>query len=194
VEEIPEMSSSVKNKVRAFSELMKGLSELQERASLSELISAVIEKTGYLEMLETGKMDKGESRLENLQELVSSAADFEKNSDDQSLSAYLETVALSSETDNYDGDDGKVLLMTLHNAKGLEFPIVFLPGLEEGIFPHGRSMDSPEAIEEERRICYVGITRAMKRLYISWAAERTLYGRRQIQAPSRFLKEMPEEV
>jgi DNA helicase-2/ATP-dependent DNA helicase PcrA len=194
VEEIPEMSSNVKNKVRAFSELMKGLSELQERASLSELISAVIEKTGYLEMLETGKMDKGESRLENLQELVSSAADFEKNSDDQSLSAYLETVALSSETDNYDGDDGKVLLMTLHNAKGLEFPIVFLPGLEEGIFPHGRSMDSPEAIEEERRICYVGITRAMKRLYISWAAERTLYGRRQIQAPSRFLKEMPEEV
>ena len=194
VEEIPELSPSVKNKVRAFSELMKKLEAIQETASLSELITAVIEKTGYLEMLETGKMDKGESRLENLQELVSSATDFEKNSDDQSLSAYLETVALSSETDKYDGDQGKVLLMTLHNAKGLEFPIVFIPGLEEGIFPHGRAMDSPEDIEEERRICYVGITRAMKRLYISWAAERTLYGRRQLQTPSRFLKEMPEEV
>jgi len=194
VEEIPELSSSVRNKVRAFSDLMVELSKIRENASLSELITTVIEKTGYMEMLELGKMDKGESRLENLRELVSSATDFEKNSDDQSLSAYLETVALSSQTDNYDGDDGKVLLMTLHNAKGLEFPIVFLPGLEEGIFPHGRSMDSPEEIEEERRICYVGITRAMKRLYISWAAERTLYGRRQLQSPSRFLKEMPSEV
>lgn len=194
VEEIPELSPSVKNKVRAFSELMIKLSDIMKDASLSELMNAVIEKSGYLEMLELGKMDKGESRLENLRELVSSAADFEKNSDDQSLSAYLETVALSSETDKYDGDEGKVLLMTLHNAKGLEFPIVFLPGLEEGIFPHGRAMDSPEGIEEERRIFYVGITRAMRQLYISWAGERTLYGRRQLQAPSRFLKEIPEEV
>ncbi|HEY5557396.1 ATP-dependent helicase [Acetobacterium sp.] len=194
VEEIPELSPSVRNKVRAFSELMTELSELKTDASLSALITGVIEKSGYIEMLELGKMDKGESRLENLQELVSSATEFEKNSDDQSLSAYLETVALSSETDKYDGDEGKVLLMTLHNAKGLEFPIVFLPGLEEGIFPHGRAMDSPDEIEEERRICYVGITRAMKRLYISWAAERNLYGRKQLQAPSRFLKEIPEEV
>lgn len=194
VEEIPELSPSVRNKVRAFSELMTELSELKTNVSLSALITGVIEKSGYIEMLELGKMDKGESRLENLQELVSSATDFEKNSDDLSLSAYLETVALSSETDKYDGDEGKVLLMTLHNAKGLEFPIVFLPGLEEGIFPHGRAMDSPDEIEEERRICYVGITRAMKRLYISWAAERNLYGRKQLQSPSRFLEEIPEEV
>ncbi|MGL4606115.1 MAG: DNA helicase PcrA [Eubacteriaceae bacterium] len=194
VNEIPELSQSVKNKVQAFSELMKELQEIQEEASLKTLISEVIEKTGYAEMLTLGKMDKGESRLENLQELVSSAADFEKNSDDQSLSAYLETVALSSETDKYDGDDGKVLLMTLHNAKGLEFPIVFIPGMEEGIFPHGRAMDSPEDIEEERRICYVGITRAKEQLYISCAGERTLFGRRQLQSPSRFLREIPEET
>lgn len=194
VDEIPELSPSVKNKVRAFSDLMKELEEIQEEASLSKLISEVVLKSGYEEMLQLGKMDKGESRMENLQELVSSAADFEKNSDDQSLSAYLETVALSSETDKYDGDEGKVLLMTLHNAKGLEFPIVFIPGMEEGIFPHGRAMDSPEDIEEERRICYVGITRAKKLLYISCAAERTLYGRRQLQSPSRFLREIPMET
>jgi DNA helicase-2/ATP-dependent DNA helicase PcrA len=194
VNDIPELSPSVSNKVQAFSHLMHGFSEIKEEKTLSELIIAIIEKSGYSEMLEMGKMDKGESRLENLRELASSAADFEKNSDDQSLSAFLETVALSSETDKYDGDEGRVLLMTLHNAKGLEFPTVFLPGLEEGIFPHGRAMNSPEDIEEERRICYVGITRAMKRLYISWAAERTMYGRRQLQSPSRFLKEIPEEV
>ncbi|MGE4508754.1 MAG: ATP-dependent helicase [Eubacteriaceae bacterium] len=192
-EEIPNLAAGVKNKVIDFGRLMAEFRELLETEKVSQLVEAIIEKSGYLEMLELGKMDKGENRIENLRELVSAAVDFENNSDDVSITAYLETIALSSETDKYDGDEGKVLLMTLHNAKGLEFPVVFLPGLEEGIFPHARSQDSPEAIEEERRICYVGITRAKKKLYISYAGERTLYGRRQYQAPSRFLQEIPAE-
>ncbi|WKY47497.1 3'-5' exonuclease [Eubacteriaceae bacterium ES3] len=193
-EEIPNLAAGVKNKVCEFGKIMTQFRDMMETESVSDLVSAIIEESGYLEMLELGKMDKGENRIENLRELVSAAVDFENNSDDVSITAYLETIALSSETDKYDGDEGKVLLMTLHNAKGLEFPIVFLPGLEEGIFPHARSQDSPEAIEEERRICYVGITRARQKLYISSAAERTLYGRRQYQAPSRFLNEIPVEV
>ena len=194
VEEIPELSPSVKNKVRAFSDLMIELSEIKGTASLSELIMGVIEKSGYIEMLELGKMDKGESRLENLYELVSSAADFEKNSDDQSLSAYLETVALSSETDKYDGDEGKVLLMTLHNAKGLEFPIYFYLVLKKVFFPMVVQWTIRMKLKKNVASVMSGITRAMKRLYISWAAERNLYGRKQLQSPSRFLKEIPKEV
>lgn len=192
-EEVPELSSSVRNKVREFAAVMEELRDRCETDSVSELIDHVIKDTGYLEMLELGKLDHSESRIENLEELISSAVEFEKNSDDKSLTAYLETVALTAETDKYDSEEGKILLMTLHNAKGLEFPVVFLPGVEEGIFPHGRSMDNPEEMEEERRICYVGITRAKERLYMSWAAERTVYGRRQPQMQSRFLKELPPE-
>lgn len=191
-EEIPTLSSGVKSKVREFANLMINLREQAETENVSSIIEDVIEKTGYMEMLNSGKMDKGESRIENLQEFVSSAVDFEKNSDDKSLTAFLETVALSSETDHYVSDEGKVLLMTLHNAKGLEFPVVFMPGMEEGIFPHSRSMDDEEELEEERRLCYVGITRAEKRLIMSWAAERTTFGRRTPQAMSRFLRELPE--
>lgn len=192
-QEIPELGSSARNKVREFAELMEDLKDRIETDSVSELIDHVVKDSGYLEMLELGKLDHSESRIENLQELISAATEFEKNSDDTSLTAYLETVALTAETDKYDSKEGKILLMTLHNAKGLEFPVVFLPGVEEGIFPHGRSMDNPEEMEEERRICYVGITRAKERLYMSWAAERTVYGRRQPQMQSRFLKELPTE-
>lgn len=194
IDKIPGLSKGVKNKVKAFNDLIFEFQAVAETRPISEVIEAIIEKSGYLEMLELGKMEKSENRIENLRELVSAAVDFEKNSDDLSMTAYLETVALSSQTDQYDEEEGKVLLMTLHNAKGLEFPIVFLPGLEEGIFPHGRAMDSNEDIEEERRICYVGITRAQKKLYLSWAKERNLYGRRQLQAPSRFLREIPENA
>ena len=192
-QEVPELSAGVRHKVESFAALMAGLQQRMEEDSVSELIDHVIKDSGYLEMLELGKMDHSESRIENLQELVSSAVEFEKNSDDTSLTAYLETVALTAETDKYETTEGKVLLMTLHNAKGLEFPVVFLPGMEEGIFPHGRSLDTPEELEEERRICYVGITRAKERLYMSWAGERTTYGRRQLQMKSRFLNELPEE-
>ena len=126
---MPELSSSVRNKVREFAAVMEELRDRCETDSVSELIDHVIKDTGYLEMLELGKLDHSESRIENLEELISSAVEFEKNSDDKSLTAYLETVALTAETDKYDSEEGKILLMTLHNAKGLEFPVVFLPGV-----------------------------------------------------------------
>lgn len=192
-ETIPNLSPGVLKKVAGFAEVMIGLRDKMETEPVSALIESVINDTGYMEMLELGKMDNAEGRMENLQELVSSAAEFEKSSDDTSLNAFLETVALVNETDKYDDKEGKVLLMTLHNAKGLEFPVVFLPGVEEGTFPHARSLESPDDLEEERRIAYVGITRAMERLFMSWAAQRTLYGRPQFQMKSRFLDELPKE-
>lgn len=191
--EIPNLSPGVLAKVKDFGTMMADLTAMVE-GPVSQLLENVIEQTGYEEMLMLGKLDKSENRLDNLKELVNSAAEFEMNSDDQSLTAYLETVSLSSETDKYDSDEGKVLLMTLHNAKGLEFPVVFLPGMEEMIFPHARSMDNPEELEEERRICYVGITRAKERLYLSHAEMRTTYGRPTYQAPSRFLDELPVQA
>lgn len=193
LDEVPDLSSGVAGKVRGFAEIMTELVEMAETESVSALIQRVIDLTGYMEMLQMGKMEKAETRIENLKELVSSAVEFEKNSDDTSLMAYLETVALTSETDKYESDEGKVLLMTLHNAKGLEFPVVFMPGMEDGIFPHARSLEDETQMEEERRICYVGITRAQKRLYMSWAAERMTFGRRTPQIQSRFLRELPED-
>jgi len=174
---------------------MHTLQDEAKELGVAELITQVIRKSGYLTMLEEGKLEKSESRRENLEELVSSAAEFEKNSDDPSLTAFLEIVSLASETDHYDGEDeGAVLLMTLHNAKGLEFPVVFMPGMEDGIFPHIRAIraESDAELEEERRICYVGITRAKKRLLMSWAENRTVFGHTQLQMQSRFLGELPE--
>jgi DNA helicase-2/ATP-dependent DNA helicase PcrA len=191
--QIPNLSGSVFKKVEAFAKTMLELREWSETEGIAGLIEQVIDVTGYMEMLKLGKMENSESRIENLKELVSSAAEFENTSDDPSIGAFLETVALTSETDKYDNDEGKVLLMTLHNAKGLEFPVVFLPGMEDGIFPHIRSLDDDAQLEEERRICYVGITRAKERLFLSWAAERTVFGQRRPQIQSRFLREIPEE-
>ena len=171
VEAVPTLSAGIQTKVRHFADMMQELIAAAAEESVAALIKHVIDATGYMAMLEMGKVEKAEARIENLQELISSAADFEKNSDDTSLTAYLETVALTSETDKYETDEGKVLLMTLHNAKGLEFPVVFMPGMEDGIFPNARSFDDPAQMEEERRICYVGITRAEKKLYLSHASE-----------------------
>ncbi|EFV02376.1 putative ATP-dependent DNA helicase PcrA [Pseudoramibacter alactolyticus ATCC 23263] len=193
VEAVPTLSAGIQTKVRHFADMMQELIAAAAEESVAALIKHVIDATGYLTMLEMGKVEKAEARIENLQELISSAADFEKNSDDTSLTAYLETVALTSETDKYETDEGKVLLMTLHNAKGLEFPVVFMPGMEDGIFPNARSFDDPAQMEEERRICYVGITRAEKKLYLSHASERTVFGRRQPQIASRFLRELPAD-
>ena len=191
-DEIVTLSASVKAKVKEFADTMNSLRQKAEAEPVSQVIKAVMAETGYMEMLEEGKLDHSESRIDNLNELVTSAVEFEKNSDDTSLTAFLETVALTSQTDAYNEDEGRVLLMTLHNAKGLEFPVVFMPGMEDGIFPHFRSLESESEIEEERRICYVGITRAEKQLFMSWAASRTNYGRVTPQIRSRFLDELPE--
>jgi DNA helicase-2/ATP-dependent DNA helicase PcrA len=192
-DENPELSKNAREKVKEFSNLLNYLMSQSECVGVSELIQEVIDKSGYIEMLKIGKTQNAEARIENIRELISSAVEFENNSDDTSLRAYLETVSLTSDTDKYDENNGKVLLMTLHNAKGLEFPVVFMPGMEDGIFPHIRSFDNDSQMEEERRICYVGITRAQKRLFLTYAKSRTIYGRTQPELPSRFLKELPKE-
>ena len=196
-DQIPQISVNVLKKLKEFSNMMQEFAVASQVMGVAELLQLVIKGSGYYEMLEAGKMEKSENRLDNLEELVSSAADFEQTSDDKSVTAFLETVALSSETDHYDGEDlGKVLLMTLHNAKGLEFPVVFMPGMEEGTFPNIRAIhdEGEAALEEERRICYVGITRAKRKLFMSWAKVRTLYGNTEGRLKSRFMKEVPETV
>jgi DNA helicase II / ATP-dependent DNA helicase PcrA len=173
-------------------ELRNLLAELRsmagQGASPEKLLTEVIDRTGYGAELEAEGSVESAGRLENVAELVGVAAEH------SSLDDFLEAVSLVSDADDIDGDDSKVVLMTLHTAKGLEFPAVFMLGLEEGVFPHLRSLGEPKELEEERRLCYVGITRARERLYLSHAWCRTLWGSTQYNPPSRFLSEIPEEL
>ena len=163
-------------------------SMLADGAGPARIIEAVAEQTGYRAELEADTTIEGKGRLENLGELVSAATEYD------SLEVFLESVALVSDTDDLDGDTSRVSLMTLHTAKGLEFPAVFLVGMEDGVFPHLRSLDDPHQLEEERRLCYVGITRARRHLYLTHAWSRTQWGQTSHAIPSRFLKELPPEL
>jgi DNA helicase-2/ATP-dependent DNA helicase PcrA len=165
-----------------------------QRGELSPpaFIDLVLQASGYRKALEQDRSPEAEGRLENLEELVAAAEDFTHAAGEATLEAFLDSVALMSDVDELKEADSRVTLMTLHSAKGLEFPVVFLTGLEEGVFPHTRSMNDPEQIEEERRLCYVGITRAEQRLYVSYAVHRRIHGY-GVGEPSRFLREMPEE-
>lgn len=194
LDEMVGLSAGVMGKLKDFAEMMNRFAELKEEASVSRLIESVIDESGYMDMLESGKMQNAQSRAENLKELVSAAVEFEKNSMDNDLTSFLENVSLYSETDNIEESGGEVLLMTIHNAKGLEFPVVFLPGMEEGIFPHERSKDNDVELQEERRLCYVGITRACDKLYMTHAKYRTVYGRLKYNMKSRFLDEIPPHL
>jgi DNA helicase-2/ATP-dependent DNA helicase PcrA len=160
----------------------------QSEAAPSDLLTAVLERTGYRAELEAERTVEAAGRLENLAELSGVAGEYE------TLDEFLEAVTLVSDADEIDEDDSKAVLMTLHTAKGLEFPAVFMIGLEDGVFPHLRSLGEPDELEEERRLCYVGITRARERLYLTHAWCRTLWGSTQYNPPSRFLKEIPEEL
>jgi DNA helicase-2/ATP-dependent DNA helicase PcrA len=155
-------------------------------------IDLVLQASGYRKALEQDRSPEAEGRLENLEELVAAAEDFTHATGEATLEAFLDSVALMSDVDELKDAESRVTLMTLHSAKGLEFPVVFLTGLEEGVFPHARSMNDPEQIEEERRLCYVGITRAERRLFLSYAVHRRIHGY-GVGEPSRFLREMPEE-
>jgi DNA helicase-2/ATP-dependent DNA helicase PcrA len=160
----------------------------------SEILEAVLDQTGYLRELDQSKDPQDQGRVENLRELVSVAREFEESAAEVSLDAFLEQVSLVSDADTVpDASGGVVTLMTLHTAKGLEFPVVFLTGLEEGVFPHMRTTDVDE-LAEERRLAYVGITRARERLYLSRALARSAWGRPQWNLPSRFLDEVPGEL
>jgi DNA helicase-2/ATP-dependent DNA helicase PcrA len=170
---------------------------MQEFLSVTELVEDILDKSGYREMLKAEKSIEAQSRLENLDELLSVTKNFEDGSEDKSLVAFLTDLALVADIDSLD-DDGEekdaITLMTLHSAKGLEFPVVFLIGLEEGVFPHSRSLMEEAEMEEERRLAYVGITRAEQTLFITNAQMRTLYGRTSMNPASRFISEIPEDL
>jgi DNA helicase II / ATP-dependent DNA helicase PcrA len=180
-----------------FRDLIKMYTQQQEFLSVTELVEEIIDKSGYREMLKAEKSIEAQSRLENLDELLSVTKNFEEVNEDKSLVAFLTDLALVADIDSLDEDGKKtegVVLMTLHSAKGLEFPVVFLIGLEEGVFPHSRSLMEEVEMEEERRLAYVGITRAEQHLFLTNAQMRTLFGRTNMNAPSRFIKEIPEDL
>ena len=179
--------------LRAFRNLMVELSAMLASAKVSEILQEILERTGYVKMLEADKDPDSESRLGNLNELVNAAAEGVERG--ETVAEFLDHAALVSDTDQLD-ERASVSLLTLHNAKGLEFPIVFLAGMEEGLFPHMRSLDSKAAMEEERRLCYVGLTRAQKRLFLSSARYRRRWGGGETEAsiPSRFLAEVPKAL
>jgi DNA helicase II / ATP-dependent DNA helicase PcrA len=191
------LSPKVTKACREFRDLINGYSRMLEFLSVTELVEEVLEKSGYLEMLKAEKTLESQSRIENLEELLSVTKNFEEVNEDKSLVGFLTDLALVADIDKLD-DDGKpadsVVLMTLHSAKGLEFPVVFLIGLEEGVFPHSRSLMEEAEMEEERRLAYVGITRAEQDLYITNAQMRTLFGRTSMNAASRFIKEIPDDL
>lgn len=191
------LSPKITKAAAEFRDLINSYSQMQEYLSVTELVEEVLEKTGYRDMLKAEKSLEAESRLENLDEFLSVTKNFEDNHEDKSLIAFLTDLALVADIDKLDEDGTKadsVVLMTLHSAKGLEFPVVFLIGLEEGVFPHSRSLAEPEEMEEERRLMYVGVTRAEEQLFITNAQMRTLFGRTNFNSPSRFIKEIPEEI
>ena len=160
---------------------------------VTALLRSVLAETGYLERLHGDNSAEAEARVENIQELLTATEEFDRSAEDPSLPAFLEQVALIADLDTYAAAQERVTLMTLHNSKGLEYPVVFIIGMEEGLFPHERSLE-PAAIEEERRLCYVGFTRARQRLHLVHARKRHLYGRTQENLPSRFLSEIPENL
>lgn len=182
------------NKLKGFFELMESLIKLKDNIPLTQLITRILNDTGYLAMLEAEDTIENQTRRENLDEFINVAAEFEQNPEyDGTLAEFLESVTLISDVDSYDEDEDAAVMMTIHSAKGLEFPVVFLTGLEEGLFPGMRSIGSEDDIEEERRLCYVAITRAKERLYITKSRSRTVYGKTSPVRASRFFEEIPKE-
>ena len=162
--------------------------------SISELIKQTLNKSGYTKALEDENTIEAENRIENLDEFLTVAMEFEEESADNSLREFLESITLSSDIDGMEETEESVTLMTLHSAKGLEFPTVFLVGMEEGIFPGYKSIGEEKEIEEERRLCYVGITRAKENLFLTCAKQRTIFGSTSYNAVSRFVKEIPANM
>lgn len=180
--------------VNNFAEMIRKSQEQITTVPVSEILQGLLEDSGYVTDLQNQGTEEADNRLLNVKELYNAVLQFEEENEDVSLPAFLESTSLSSDLDNLKEGQTTVSLMTLHSSKGLEFPVVFLVGLEQGLFPNYRSLDNPTALEEERRLCYVGITRAKERLYLSHARERRLYGSREPAVRSQFLDELPEEL
>jgi DNA helicase II / ATP-dependent DNA helicase PcrA len=180
--------------VNNFAKMIDNCKEQAATVPVSELLKNLLDESDYIKDLHTQGTDEAEDRIQNVQELYNAVLQFEEDSEDVSLTAFLQSSALSSDLDNLQEGKKAVSLMTLHSSKGLEFPVVFLVGLEQGLFPNYRSIQDPAALEEERRLCYVGITRAKERLYLSHVRERRLYGSREPAVRSQFLDELPPEL
>lgn len=188
------IKGKTKEKLEEFGILIFTLVAEMEDKTVLDILESILDRTGYLAQLEESTDPQDQARAENIGELLSVAKDFQDTNPTGTVEDFLEQVALVNDVDFFEQEESKVTLMTLHAAKGLEFPIVFLGGLEEGLFPHSRTLMNPEEIEEERRLAYVGITRAEKELYISNATTRTVFGRTSSYLPSRFIDEIPEEL
>ena len=188
------IKGKTKEKLEEFGILIFTLVAEMDDKSVLDILEAILDRTGYLAQLEESTDPQDQARAENIGELLSVAKDFQDTNPTGTVEDFLEQVVLVNDVDSFEQEESKVTLMTLHAAKGLEFPIVFLGGLEEGLFPHSRTLMNPEEIEEERRLAYVGITRAEKELYISNATTRTVFGRTSSYLPSRFIDEIPAEL
>ncbi|MDU2153537.1 MULTISPECIES: DNA helicase PcrA [Veillonella] len=188
------IKGKTKEKLEEFGILIFTLVAEMEDKTVLDILESILDRTGYLAQLEESTDPQDQARAENIGELLSVAKDFQDTNPTGTVEDFLEQVALVNDVDSFEQEESKVTLMTLHAAKGLEFPIVFLGGLEEGLFPHSRTLMNPEEIEEERRLAYVGITRAEKELYISNATTRTVFGSTSSYLPSRFIDEIPEEL
>ncbi len=182
----------VSAKAQEFVEIIDTISRRVDTMTVTEITEGLLKATGYIKALEEENTKEAENRIENLEEFLTVTDEFEEEAEN-SLGKFLENITLSSDVDELDEPEEQVTLMTLHSAKGLEFPVVFMAGMEEGIFPGNKSIDDPNGIEEERRLCYVGITRAKENLYMTCAKSRTIFGSTSYNAISRFLKEIPEE-
>ncbi len=197
-EEVPGLGAAAVRSVARFASTLERLRERVRTASVGDLLSEVLRETGYLEALEAERTIEAQGRLENLEELVGVAREYDATAGqgdgpEPSVEEFLQQVALFSDQDSLTDEAGRLTLMTLHNAKGLEFPVVFIVGCEDGVFPHSRAVESGD-LEEERRLCYVGVTRAQRELYLTFARTRNLYGGRDFNLPSRFLGEIPAEL
>lgn len=188
----PAMERSAQ-KLMNFTVLIEECAELAQTLPLPDFYEELLIRTGYVKMLEEKDELENRTRLENVRELKSSIVNYVENADTPTLSGFLEEIALYTDIEQYDQDADAVVMMTMHAAKGLEFPNVFLTGFEEGLFPSNRCLSEPEELEEERRLCYVAITRAKQNLVISYARQRMLYGRTTTNLPSRFVDELPAE-
>ncbi|MGL5616754.1 MAG: UvrD-helicase domain-containing protein [Sarcina sp.] len=205
-EYVPGLTARSRNPLMKFAEMMEDIIVQSANLKVSELIEYVLDKTGYMKALKESKLIEDESRVENLEELVSDAVDFEKNrefeiksgeitfEDGSPLSSYLEKVALVQDTDNIDSENNYVMMMTVHSSKGLEFPVVYMVGMENGIFPSGICFDKDDQMEEARRLCYVGITRAEEKLYMTSAESRMVFGKTVAYPQSDFVQEIPVEL
>ncbi|MGA1863823.1 MAG: ATP-dependent helicase [bacterium] len=184
---------NILNKLETFYFLITDVKKMASESSLTNVLTFLLDETKYIFNLEKEHNEEAKVRGENVKELISATREFESQNGENSLSAFLDHVALLSDIDTYEENASAITLMTLHSAKGLEFPVVFITGMEQGIFPHSRSLKSEAELEEERRLCYVGMTRAQKRLFLSNAYERSIFGYTQRNSPSIFLNDLPME-